>query len=164
MSVTSGSVKIKVFVFDFVPYGKLLASCFLCFDVSPNRIVRHISGCAYKVAACPKSIRLDDVGKLLKQRPRCIGLNDTHYIGRTYVWRYIQKQMTMIDMTFHGQNIKAILLANLAYQLFKSGLNAIYEKYFSAIARTKHKMIVYHRNGCCGSSVLSYHVSYYIIL
>jgi hypothetical protein len=67
--------------------------------------------------------------------------------------------MTMVDMTFHRQYHNVILLADLGCELLEPGFKPIYQKELSPIAWAKHKVIIYHRNGCFCASVVSFHVS-----
>ena len=67
--------------------------------------------------------------------------------------------MTIVNMTFHCQYHNVVLLTDLGYKLLESSLKPSYKKQFSPIAWAKYKVIIYHRNGGFGASVVSFHVS-----
>ena len=56
--------------------------------------------------------------------------------------------MDMVDMAFHGEDLKPVLFTDLQSQLFKAFLNAVDKEDLSSVPGAENEMIPYERD-CC---------------
>ena len=75
-------------------------------------------------------------------------LDGLHDIGRAPCGAAGDEEMDMVDMAFHGEDLKPVLFTGLPGQLFKAILNTADQEDLSSVPRAENEMIPYERDGC----------------
>ena len=88
---------------------------------------------------------------------RSLSFDEMHDLRDRQLWQCTEKQMRMVFMAFHCQDLDIVLFTDITDQVLKPGFDSGDQEDFPSISWAKDEMIIDHGYGCFCLSILILH-------